>query len=96
MVKLYRGYILARLSRIGLENEICEKVTEELKAGEGQNWKITYASPVYGPWDLIVEVSFEDLDELDTIVTDFRKIDIIAQNIEATSTLISSKPNYDE
>jgi DNA-binding Lrp family transcriptional regulator len=90
MQKCYRGYVLARLSRIGTEWEITEKVMN-LKAN---TWEITYATPIYGAWDLIIEVSFEKLEDLDVVVTQIRSDESIRESIEETTTLVSSKPNY--
>ena len=90
MNKCYRGYILARLSRIGTEWQI----TDKMMTLKGDSWKVTYCTPIYGSWDLIVEVSFEKLEDLDVVVTRMRSDVEIRENIEETTTLVSSKPNY--
>ena len=91
-VDFYRGYLLVRLARIGTEWDITNKMMN-LEDPE-KNWEITYASPIYGPWDLIVEISFKKLEHLDTVVTKLRADDETRDYIEETSTLVSSKPNY--
>lgn len=90
----YRGYILARLSAIGEEWSIVEKIIELKPKSAEEDWEITYASPVYGMWDIIVEVSFSKLAELDTVVTFLRHEEDFRDRIEETSTLVTSKPNY--
>jgi len=89
----YRGYLLVRLAKIGTEWDICEKMMA-LKDPEN-NWEITFTCPIYGAWDLIIEVSFKRLEDLDTVVTTLRSDEEIRDNIEETTTLVSSKPNYE-
>lgn len=93
MSKFHRGYILARLSRIGVEWKLTDAIAA-MKPNEGEDWAITYVTPIYGGWDLIVEVSFKRLEDLDVIVTRLRQLDEVAPHIEDTTTLVSSKPNY--
>ena len=58
-----------RLKVIGTEWKVVEKL-KGLKSSEpGEDWKVTYATPIYGGWDLIVECSFSQLQDLDKIVT---------------------------
>jgi DNA-binding Lrp family transcriptional regulator len=90
--KYYRGYILARLSKIGSEWDMSEKMIK-LKDPD-KSWLITYVTPIYGSWDLIIEVSFTKLEDLDYVVTTFRSDESIRENIEETTTIVSSKPNY--
>jgi len=59
-----------------------------------EDWMVTYATPVYGGWDLIVECSFSKLQDLDKIVTFCRVDEDLAQWIEETTTLCGTKPNY--
>ncbi|MFX1417605.1 MAG: hypothetical protein ACFE9N_01660 [Promethearchaeota archaeon] len=74
------------------------KVTEKLKGLKSSNlnedWQITYATPVYGGWDLMVECIFDKLNDLDKIVSFCRTDPELSQWIEATTTLISTKKNY--
>lgn len=93
MSKQYRGYILCRLSKIGSEWDIVnelKRINEEF----GDNLKVTYASPIYGAWDLIIEASFEQLEELDSLVTQIRTNAGLQENIEETTTFVSSRPDY--
>ena len=88
----YRGYLLVRLAKIGTEWDISNRMMKMTDPEE--NWEITFACPIYGAWDLIVEVSFKRLEDLDQVVTALRSDDEIRANIEETTTLVSSKPNY--
>jgi hypothetical protein len=90
----YRGYILVRLKTIGTEWKVVEKLSNLRSTEIEENWRVTYVTPVYGGWDLIVECSFTKLQELDKIVTYMRVDDQLAQWIEETTTLVSSKPDY--
>ena len=89
----YRGYILVRLKIIGTQWKIVEKL-KALQPGEDQGWKITYSTPTYGGWDLIIEFVFTDLEDLDQIVSFCRTDHELSEWIEATTTLIGTKRNY--
>lgn len=90
----YRGYILIRLKHIGTEWKVVD-ILSGLKSSEpGEDWKVTYVTPVYGGWDLVVECSFTKLQELDKIETYLRVDKQLSQWIEETTTLVSSKPDY--
>jgi hypothetical protein len=89
----YRGYILVRLKIIGTHWKIVEKL-KKLKPTGAQDWKITYASPTYGGWDLIIECAFINLENLDEIVSFCRFDPELSEWIEATTTLISTKRNF--
>jgi hypothetical protein len=91
---MYRGYILVRLKIIGTQWKIVEKL-KYFHPIEGHNWKITYSSPTYGGWDLIIECVFTNLDDLDEIVSFFRTDKDLKEWIDATTTLISTKKNFD-
>ena len=92
----YRGYILVRLKIIGTEWKVVEKL-KGLKSTElGENWMVTYSTPVYGGWDLIIECSFSKLQDLDKIVTFCRVDNELGQWIEETTTLVSSRPDWTE
>ncbi len=91
---LYRGYILVRLKTIGTEWKVVEKLSSLKSIESEENWRVTYVTPVYGGWDLVVECSFTKLQELDKIVTYMRVDDQLSQWIEETTTLVSSKPDY--
>lgn len=94
MEDLYRGYLLIRLARIGTEWEISEKMMK--MSDPSGNWEITFASPIYGSWDVLVEISFKKLEDLDVVVTSLRSDDEIRESIEETTTLVSSRANYNE
>jgi hypothetical protein len=90
----YRGYILIRLRVIGTEWEVVKKLTDLKSSDLDEDWKITYATPVYGGWDVMVECSFSKLKDLDKIVTYCRVDDDLSQWIEETTTLMGSKNDY--
>ncbi|MHA1680137.1 MAG: hypothetical protein ACTSUE_03960 [Promethearchaeota archaeon] len=91
--KFYRGYILCRLSKIGSEWEIVEQL-QKMNSEFGEELKVTYASPIYGAWDLIIEASFAQLEDLDKLVTLIRTNSTLQSSIEETTTFVSSKPDY--
>ncbi len=94
MKMYYRGYILIRLKVIGTEWKVVDKL-EGLKSTDlEEDWKITYATPLYGAWDVIVECSFNKLKDLDKIVTFCRVDKYLSQWIEETTTLMGSKNDY--
>jgi len=67
----------------------------DLKSTEpDEDWKITYATPIYGGWDIMVECSFSKLKDLDKIVTFCRLDKELSQWIEETTTLMGSKKDY--
>ena len=51
----YRGYILVRLKIIGTEWKVVEKLSSLKSTESEENWRVTYVTPVYGGWDLVVE-----------------------------------------
>ncbi|MHA1271749.1 MAG: hypothetical protein ACTSPY_18325, partial [Candidatus Helarchaeota archaeon] len=83
---------LIRLATVGKEWLIIDKI-KELKSAKG-NWKITYASPVYGAWDAIAEISFQELSDLDEIVTAFRTLETLKNVIEETTTVVCTRKDY--
>lgn len=91
--KYYRAYILFRLSKIGTEWQLVDKMMK-MKSEDGKMWLVTYATVIYGAWDVIAEVSFKKLENLENIVTSIRTDEDIKEIIEETTTLVSSKPNY--
>jgi len=93
-MKYYRGYILVRLKEVGSEWKVVDKTKNLASKEEGEDWKVTYVSPVYGGWDLMVEVSFSKLEELDKIVTYLRIEEDLSKMIEETTTLVATKPNW--
>ena len=92
--KFYRGYILFRLSKIGTEWMLVDKLKTMKSKDNGKEWHVSYATPIYGAWDLICEVSFKQLENLDVVVTSIRMDEEVKDFIEETTTLVSSKPNF--
>ena len=85
---------MVRLKVIGSEWKVVDKIVGLESKEEGEDWKVTYATPVYGGWDLMVECSFTKLEDLDKIVTYCRVDDELSQWIEETTTLCGTKPNF--
>jgi hypothetical protein len=92
----YRGYILIRLKAIGTEWKVVNKLTGLKSNSSEEDWKISYVTPVYGGWDIVVECSFNKLHELDKIVSYIRMDEDLSNWIEETTTLFSSKADYPE
>ena len=90
----YRGYILIRLKIIGTEWKVVEKLKDLKSTKPDENWMVSYSTPVYGGWDLIVECSFSQLQDLDKIVTFLRVDEDLSGWIEETTTLVSTNPDY--
>ncbi|MGQ4873901.1 MAG: hypothetical protein ACP6IY_07515 [Promethearchaeia archaeon] len=90
----YRGYILIRLKVIGSEWEVVDRLKGLKSTEEGEDWLVTYATPVYGGWDLIVECSFSKLQDLDKIVTFCRVDEKLSEYIEETTTLVATRPDW--
>ena len=78
---------------IGTQWKIVEKLKNFHPEGN-QDSKITYTSPTYGGWDLIIECVFGNLEDLDKIVSYCRFDPELSEWIEATTTLISTKRNF--
>ena len=78
---------------IGTQWKIVEKLNG-LKPEEDQDWNITYASPTYGGWDLIIECVFNNLEDLDKIVSFCLTDNDLKEWIDATTTLISTKRSF--
>jgi hypothetical protein len=84
------------LKLIGTEWKVVDKLRGLKSTEPDENWKITYVTPIYGGWDLIIECSFEDLQDLDKIVTYCRVDKDLSQWIEETTTLVSSRPDWED
>jgi len=84
------------LKLIGTEWKVVDKLRGLRSTDPDENWKITYVTPIYGGWDLIIECSFEDLQDLDKIVTYCRVDKDLSQWIEETTTLVSSRPDWED
>jgi chlorite dismutase len=85
----YRAYILLRLSNVGKEWEVVDRVKEMFSRE-----LVTYAVPVYGAWDVTVEVAYDQLNELDTIVTTIREDEILKAALEETTTMVGARATY--
>lgn len=79
---------------IGTQWKIIERLKDLNSINQNERWEITYSTPIYGGWDLIVECNFTNLEDLDKIVSFCRTDTELSQWIEATTTLISTKKNY--
>ena len=79
---------------IGTQWKVKEKLKGLKSKNSNEDWEITYATPIYGGWDLMVECKFNNLDDLDKIITFCRTDEELSNWIEATTTLISTKRNY--
>lgn len=91
----YRGYILVRLKIVGKEWKVVEKLNGLTSKEPGEDWKVTYATAIYGGWDVIVECAFTNLNELDKIVTYCRTDDELSNWIEETTTLMGTKDDFE-
>ncbi|MFX0029659.1 MAG: hypothetical protein ACFE8B_10645 [Candidatus Hermodarchaeota archaeon] len=79
---------------IGTQWKVTEKLNGLKSKNQNEDWEITYATPIYGGWDLMVECKFNNLEDLEKIVT-FCRVDAeLSKWIEATTTLIGIKRNY--
>lgn len=85
---------MVRLKIIGTQWKIVERLKKLKPLDSNEDWQITYATPIYGGWDLMVECKFTKLEDLDEIVSFCRNDTELSQWIEATTTLISMKKNY--
>jgi hypothetical protein len=92
----YRGYVLIRLKAIGTEWQVVNKLIGLKSTLSEEDWKISYVTPVYGGWDIMVECSFNKLHDLDKIVSYIRMDEDLANWIEETTSLVSSKADYPE
>ena len=90
----YRGYILIRLKIIGTQWKVTEKLKSLNSSNQQEDWEITYATPIYGGWDLIAECMFNNLEDLEKIITFCRTDEELSSLIETTTTLISIKKNF--
>jgi len=82
------------LKIIGTQWKVTEKLKDLKSSNSNEDWQINYVTPVYGGWDLLVECFFNNLEDLDKIVSFCRTELELSQWIEATTTLISTKKNY--
>ena len=79
---------------IGTQWKVTEKLIGLKSNNQQEDWEVTYATPIYGGWDLMVECKFQNLGDLEKIVSVCRTDNELAECIDATTTLISTKRNY--
>jgi hypothetical protein len=79
---------------IGTEWKVAEKLSGLKATDPDEDWQVTYVTPIYGGWDIIVECSFTKLKDLDKIVTYCRIDSDLSQWIEETTSLVSNRPDY--
>ncbi|GAB4328426.1 MAG: hypothetical protein Kow0069_35640 [Promethearchaeota archaeon] len=90
----YRGYVLFRLARIGAEKRVVEAILKHVPP-DGSKWPVSYAAATRGMWDVVVEVTFTDLAELDKVVTFARTNPEMQELVEETTTLLSTRPTFE-
>ncbi len=81
---------------IGTEWKVVDKLKGLKPSDPDENWKVTYTTPIYGGWDLIIECSFTKLQDLDKIVTFCRVDEDLAKCIEETTTLVATRADWEE
>ncbi|MFX0033613.1 MAG: hypothetical protein ACFE8E_11500 [Candidatus Hodarchaeota archaeon] len=91
----YRGYILIRLKIIDTQWDIVKKLKQFNLESSNESWKITYVTPTYGGWDLLIECIFNDLGDLEQIISFCRSDKDLKRWIETTTTLISVRKNFE-
>ncbi len=87
--KKYRAYILLRLSNVGKEWNVVDRIKEVFKPD-----LVPYAVPIYGAWDVMIEVSYDQLNELDEVVTQVREDPVLKEAIEETTTMVGARATY--
>ncbi|MFX1233806.1 MAG: hypothetical protein ACFFBY_04520 [Promethearchaeota archaeon] len=90
----YRGYILIRLKIIDTQWDIVKKLEEFNLKNKTKDWEITYVTPTYGGWDLLIECIFSSLSDLEKIISFCRLDKDLKSWIETTTTLISVRDNF--
>ncbi|MBY8990186.1 MAG: hypothetical protein KGD58_05490 [Candidatus Lokiarchaeota archaeon] len=85
---------MIRLKIIGTQWKVTEKLKSLKSSNQQEDWEVTYVTPIYGGWDLMVECKFLKLEDLEKIVTFCRSDNELNQWIEATTTLISTRKDY--
>ena len=85
---------MIRLKTIGREWDLVEKLKGMKSTDPEEDWKITYATPLYGGWDAIVECSFSELKDMDRIVSFCRFDEELNSWIEETTTLMGLRNDY--
>ena len=88
-VSKFRAYILLRLSHVGSEWDVCERIKKIFPRE-----RVDYACPVYGAWDIVIEVTFEELNQLDEVVTKIREDGMLKEVTEETTTMVAARNTY--
>jgi len=87
--KQFRAYILLRLSAVGKEWEVCDRISSIFERNV-----VPYACPVYGAWDVVVEITFSELNQLDGVVTKIREDSVLKNVCEETTTMVAARNTY--
>lgn len=87
--KKFRAYILLRLAGVGDEWEICERLKKIFPLE-----RVPYACPVFGAWDVVIEVTYDELNQLDDVVTKLRNDSVFKEILEETTTMVASRNTY--
>ena len=82
------------MKSIGTERGVVKKLNGLRSTEVDEDWKITYATPIYGGWDVIVECAFSKLKDFDKIVAFCRLDKDLSNWIEEITTLMGSKDDY--
>jgi len=85
---------LIRLKIIDAQWDIVKKLKDFNLNQASDRWKITYTTPTYGGWDLLIECFFKSLKDLENIILFCRTDKDLREWIEATNTLISVRKNF--
>ena len=87
--KVFRAYIVLRLSSVGDEWEVVERLKKIFPKD-----RVPYACPVFGAWDVVVEVNFNELNQLDDVVTKMRNDSVFKDILEETTTMVAARNTY--
>jgi len=87
--KKFRAYILLRLSTVGKEWQVCDRIAEIFDRS-----LVTYACTVYGAWDVVVEVTFDELNKLDDVVTKIREDSMLKDVCDETTTMVAARNTF--
>ncbi|MHA1785762.1 MAG: Lrp/AsnC ligand binding domain-containing protein [Candidatus Helarchaeota archaeon] len=87
--KKFRAYILLRLSAVGKEWEVCDRISKIF-----ERERVPYACPVYGAWDVVVEITFDELNQLDGVVTEIREDSVLKGICDETTTMVAARNTY--
>ncbi len=87
--KKIRAYILLRLSSVGDEWEVVERLKKVFPRE-----RVPYACPVFGAWDVVVEINFDELNQLDEVVTNLRNDAMFKEILEETTTMVAARNTF--